>query len=108
MGRSRTSAQIIIYYFVLLMTSWKYAQNPQCDVLMASLHLTRHVVLSKYRKKEKQCDKLAGVIYSEQVNNRCQQLEDLILKNGLFLFNDKSRTYFHSATGRKEGRECFI
>ena len=35
----------------------------------------------------------------EDVNNRGQQLEDLILKNDLILFNDKSRTYFHSASG---------
>ena len=33
------------------------------------------------------------------VNNRGQQLEDLILKNDLILFNDKSHTYFHSASG---------
>ena len=35
----------------------------------------------------------------ENVNNRGQQLEDLILKNELILFNDKSHTYFHSASG---------
>ena len=35
----------------------------------------------------------------EEVNNRRQQLEDLILKNYLILFNDKSHTYFHSANG---------
>ena len=35
----------------------------------------------------------------EDVNNRGQQLEDLILKNDLILFNDKSHTYFHSASG---------
>ena len=34
----------------------------------------------------------------EDVNNRGQQLEDLILKNDLILFNDKSQTYFHSAS----------
>ena len=33
----------------------------------------------------------------EDVNNRGQQLEDLILKNDLKLLNDKSHTYFHSA-----------
>ena len=33
------------------------------------------------------------------VNNRGQQLEDLILKNDLILLNDKSHTYFHSANG---------
>ena len=33
------------------------------------------------------------------VNNRGQQLEDLILKNDLILLNDKSHTYFHSASG---------
>ena len=35
----------------------------------------------------------------EDVNNRGQQLEDLILKNYLILINDKSHTYFHSASG---------
>ena len=35
----------------------------------------------------------------EDVNNRGQQLEDLIIKNDLILFNDKSHTYFHSASG---------
>ena len=35
----------------------------------------------------------------EDVNNRGQQLEDLILKNDWILFNDKSHTYFHSASG---------
>ena len=35
----------------------------------------------------------------EDVTNRGQQLEDLILKNDLILFNDKSHTYFHSASG---------
>ena len=35
----------------------------------------------------------------EDVNNRGQQLEDLILKNDLILCNDKSHTYFHSASG---------
>ena len=35
----------------------------------------------------------------EDVNNRGQQLEYLILKNYLILFNDKSHTYFHSASG---------
>ena len=35
----------------------------------------------------------------EDVNNRGQQLEDLILKNDLILFNDKSHTYFQSASG---------
>ena len=35
----------------------------------------------------------------EDENNRGQQLEDLILKNYLILFNDKSHTYFHSASG---------
>ena len=35
----------------------------------------------------------------EDVNNRGQQLEDLILKNDLILFNDKGHTYFHSASG---------
>ena len=35
----------------------------------------------------------------EDVNNRGQQLEDLILQNDLILFNDKSHTYFHSASG---------
>ena len=34
----------------------------------------------------------------EDVNNRGLQLEDLILKNYLILFNDKHHTYFHSAT----------
>ena len=33
------------------------------------------------------------------VNNRGQQLEELILKNDLILLNDKSHTYFHSASG---------
>ena len=33
------------------------------------------------------------------VNNRGQQLEDLILKNDFILFNDKTHTYFHSASG---------
>ena len=35
----------------------------------------------------------------EDVNNRGQQLEGLILKNDLILLNDKSHTYFHSASG---------
>ena len=35
----------------------------------------------------------------EEVNNRGQQLENLILKNDIILFNDKSRTYIHSASG---------
>jgi len=35
----------------------------------------------------------------EDVNIRGKQLEDLILKNDIILFNDKSRTYFHAATG---------
>ena len=35
----------------------------------------------------------------EDVNNRGQQLENLILKNYLILFNGKSHTYFHSASG---------
>ena len=35
----------------------------------------------------------------EDVINRGQQLEDLILKNDLILLNDKSHTYFHSASG---------
>ena len=35
----------------------------------------------------------------EDVNNRGLQLEDLFLKNDLILFNDKSHTYFHSASG---------
>ena len=35
----------------------------------------------------------------EDVNNRGQHLEDLILKNDLILFNDKSHTYFHSISG---------
>ena len=35
----------------------------------------------------------------EDVNNRGQELEDLILKNDLILFNDKSHRYFHSASG---------
>ena len=35
----------------------------------------------------------------EDVNNGGQQLEDLILKHYLILFNDKSHTYFHSASG---------
>ena len=35
----------------------------------------------------------------EEVNNRGQQLEKLILKNDKILFNDKSRTYIHSASG---------
>ena len=35
----------------------------------------------------------------EDVNNRSHQLEDLILKNYLILLNDKSHTYFHSASG---------
>ena len=35
----------------------------------------------------------------EDVNNRGQQLEDLVLKNDLILLNDKSHTYFHSASG---------
>ena len=34
----------------------------------------------------------------EDVNNKGKQLEDLILKNDLILFNDKSHTYFHSAS----------
>ena len=34
----------------------------------------------------------------EDVNNRGQQLEDLILKNDLILLTDKSHTYFHSAS----------
>ena len=33
-----------------------------------------------------------------EVNNRGQQLENLILKNYLILFNDKNNTYFHSAS----------
>ena len=32
------------------------------------------------------------------VNNRGDELEDLILQNYLILFNDKSHTYFHSAS----------
>ena len=35
----------------------------------------------------------------EDVNNRGQQLEDLILKNDLILLNDKCHTYFNSACG---------
>ena len=35
----------------------------------------------------------------KDVNNRGQQLEGLILKNELILLNDKSHTYFHSASG---------
>ena len=35
----------------------------------------------------------------EEVNNRGQQLEVVILKNYLILYIDKSCTYFHSATG---------
>ena len=35
----------------------------------------------------------------EDVNKRGQQLEDLIIKNDLILFNDKSHTYFHSPSG---------
>ena len=35
----------------------------------------------------------------EEVNIRCQQLKDLILKNYLILFKNKCHTYFHSATG---------
>ena len=35
----------------------------------------------------------------EEVNNRGQQFKNLILKNDLILFNNKSRTYFHSASG---------
>ena len=35
----------------------------------------------------------------EDVNNRGLQLENLILKNDLILFKDKSHTYFHSASG---------
>ena len=33
------------------------------------------------------------------VNNRGKQLEDLILKNYLIIFNDKSSTYFQHASG---------
>ena len=33
----------------------------------------------------------------EDVNNRGQQIEDLILKNYLILYNDKCHIYFHSA-----------
>ena len=35
----------------------------------------------------------------KDVNNRGQQLEDLILKNDLILLNDKSNKYFHYASG---------
>ena len=35
----------------------------------------------------------------EDVNNRGQELEYLILKIDLILLNDKSHTYFHSASG---------
>ena len=35
----------------------------------------------------------------EDINNRGQQLEELILKNDLILFKDKRHTYFHSASG---------
>jgi len=35
----------------------------------------------------------------EDVNIRGKQLEDLILKNGVILLNDKTPTYFHPATG---------
>ena len=35
----------------------------------------------------------------EEVNNRVKKLDDVILNNNLIHFNDKSRTYFHSATG---------
>ena len=35
----------------------------------------------------------------EDVNNRGQQMEDLILQNYLLFFNDKNHTYFHSASG---------
>ena len=35
----------------------------------------------------------------EDVNSRGQQLEDLILKNDLILLNEKSHTYFNSASG---------
>ena len=34
----------------------------------------------------------------EEVKKRGQQLEDLILKSDLILFNDKRCTYFHSAS----------
>ena len=34
-----------------------------------------------------------------EIIKRGQQLEDLILKNYLILFNDKSHPYFHSANG---------
>ena len=36
--------------------------------------------------------------FFEEVNNRGKQLEDLILKNDLIIFNDKSSTYFHPAS----------
>ena len=35
----------------------------------------------------------------EDVNDRGQQLEDLILKNDLILLYDKIHTYFHCASG---------
>ena len=35
----------------------------------------------------------------EDADNKGHQLEDLIIKNDLILFNDKSHTYFHSASG---------
>ena len=35
----------------------------------------------------------------EEVNNRGKQLENLIVKHYLIIFNDKSSTYFHPASG---------
>ena len=35
----------------------------------------------------------------EKVINRGKQLEDLLLKNDLIIFDDKSSTYFHPASG---------
>ena len=35
----------------------------------------------------------------EEVNNRGKQLENVILKNDLIIFNEKSSTYFHPANG---------
>ena len=44
----------------------------------------------------------------EDVNDRGQQLEDLILKNDFKLLNDKSHTYFHSARDTITSRELTI
>ena len=35
----------------------------------------------------------------EDINIKCKQLEHLVFKNNIILFNENKKTYFHSATG---------